>query len=44
MDTTALTLCLDNELPIIVFDLEAKDGMLKVVLGRTIGTLVSSEG
>ncbi len=44
MDTTALTLCLDNELPIIVFDLEAKDGMLKVVLGKTIGTLVSSEG
>jgi uridylate kinase len=44
MDTTALTLCLDNKLPIIVFDLEAKDGMLKAVLGETIGTLVSSEG
>jgi len=44
MDTTALSLCLDNKLPIIVFDLEAKDGMLKAVLGRTIGTLVSSEG
>jgi uridylate kinase len=43
MDTTALTLCLDNELPIIVFDLEAKDGMLQVVLGKTIGTLVTSE-
>ncbi len=44
MDTTALTLCMDNKLPIIVFDLEAKDGMMKAVLGRTIGTLVSSEG
>jgi uridylate kinase len=43
MDTTALTLCLDNKLPIIVFDLEAKDGMQKAVLGKTIGTLVSSE-
>jgi uridylate kinase len=43
MDTTALTLCLDNELPIIVFDLEAKDGMVQVVLGKTIGTLVTSE-
>jgi uridylate kinase len=43
MDTTALSLCLDNKLPIIVFDLEAQDGMLKVVLGETIGTLVSSE-
>ena len=44
MDTTALTLCLDNNLPIIVFNLEAKDGMLQVVMGKTIGTLVSSEG
>jgi uridylate kinase len=43
MDTTALTLCLDNKLPIIVFDLEAKDGMQQVVMGKTIGTLVSSE-
>jgi uridylate kinase len=44
MDTTALTLCLDNKLPIIVFDLEARDGMQQVVLGKTIGTLVTSEG
>jgi len=43
MDTTALTLCLDNDLPIIVFNLETKDGMRQVVLGKTIGTLVSSE-
>jgi uridylate kinase len=43
MDTTALSLCLDNKLPIIVFDLEAQDGMLQAVLGKTIGTLVSSE-
>jgi len=44
MDTTALTLCLDNNLPIIVFDLKEKDGMQQVVLGKAIGTLVSSEG
>jgi uridylate kinase len=44
MDTTALTLCLDNKLPIIVFDLKARDGMLRAVLGGKIGTLVSSEG
>jgi uridylate kinase len=43
MDTTALSLCLDNNLPIIVFDLEAKDGMIKAVLGEPIGTLVISE-
>ncbi len=43
MDTTALSLCLDNKLPIIVFDLEAPDSMRKVVLGESIGTLVTSE-
>lgn len=43
MDATALSLCLDNKLPIIVFDLEAPDSLQKVVLGESIGTLVSSE-
>jgi uridylate kinase len=43
MDATALTLCLDNEIPIIVFDLEARDGMQQAVLGKAIGTLVTSE-
>jgi uridylate kinase len=43
MDSTALSLCLDNGLPIIVFDLATPDGMQKAVLGQPIGTLVSSE-
>jgi uridylate kinase len=43
MDSTALSLCLDNKLPIIVFDLDAKDGLYKAVMGKSIGTLVSSE-
>ena len=43
MDTTALSLCMDNNLPIIVFDLEAPDSMRKVVCGEPIGTLVISE-
>jgi uridylate kinase len=43
MDATALSLCLDNKLPIIVFDLEAHHSIKKVVLGERIGTLVSSE-
>jgi uridylate kinase len=43
MDATALSLCLENKLPIIVFDLEAPGGMEKAVLGKPIGTLVSSE-
>ena len=44
MDTTALSLCLDNKLPIIVFNPESKDGIIKAVLGKSIGTLVTSEG
>ena len=43
MDATALSLCLDNKLPIIVFDLQAHHGMEQAVLGEPIGTLVSSE-
>ncbi len=43
MDATALSLCLDNKLPIIVFNLEANRSMEKAVLGEPIGTLVSSE-
>ncbi len=42
MDATALSLCLENKLPIIVFDLRAPRGMEKVVKGESIGTLVSS--
>jgi uridylate kinase len=43
MDTTALSLCMDNKLPIIVFDLEPKDSIVKSVRGELIGTLVTSE-
>jgi uridylate kinase len=43
IDTTALSLCMDNKLPIIVFDFDAKDGIIKAVLGEPIGTLVISE-
>ncbi|OGO43102.1 MAG: UMP kinase [Chloroflexi bacterium RBG_16_58_8] len=43
MDTTALSLCMDNRLPIIVFDLAAPDSIVKSVLGEPMGTLVSSE-
>jgi len=42
MDATALSLCLENKLPIIVFDLQAPHSMEKVVKGEPIGTLVSS--
>ncbi len=44
MDATALSLCLENMLPIIVFDLNAPHSMEKAVAGEAIGTLVLSEG
>jgi len=43
MDATALSLCLENKLPIIVFDLRALHSIEKAVIGEPIGTLVSSE-
>ncbi len=43
MDATALSLCLENKLPIIVFDLLAPRGIERVIAGDPIGTLVSSE-
>lgn len=41
MDATAISLCMDNHLPIIVFDLFKKDNIRRAVLGQNIGTLVS---
>jgi uridylate kinase len=42
MDSTALSLCMDNKLPIIVFDLTGEGNLLRLVEGdRTVGTLVS---
>lgn len=40
MDLTAFTLCQENELPIIVFDMNKKGNLKKVVSGKKIGTLV----
>jgi len=42
MDATALSLCLENKLPIIVFDLQAPHSLERAVAGETIGTLVSA--
>jgi len=43
MDATALSLCLENKLPIIVFDLQAPNSIEHAVSGDPIGTLVYSE-
>jgi uridylate kinase len=40
MDTTALTLCMENKLPIVVFGLQQKDSIKRVIWGEPIGTLV----
>jgi uridylate kinase len=42
MDSTALSLCMENQLPIIVFDLKATNSIVRAVQGETIGTLVDS--
>ena len=41
MDTTAFTLSKENELPIIVFDINTKGNLTKVVMGEKVGTKVS---
>ena len=42
MDSTALTLCMDNDLPIIVFDMNVPGNIRRVVYGDPIGTIVST--
>ncbi|MEJ2699009.1 MAG: UMP kinase [Desulfuromonadales bacterium] len=43
MDATATSLCMDNNLPIVVFNLTARGNIKKVVLGEDIGTIVKGE-
>lgn len=40
MDNTALTLCMDNSIPILVFELMKSGNVKKAVLGETIGTII----
>ena len=44
MDTTAISLCMENALPIIVFDLTKSGNIRRIVLGEPVGSIVSSEG
>jgi uridylate kinase len=43
MDSTALSLCLENKLPIIVFDLQAERSLERVISGEHIGTLINDD-
>src|SRR5438067_12406009 len=43
MDSTAFSLCMDNKVPIIVFDMMNKQNIRDAVLGKTVGTIVTVE-
>ena len=40
MDTTAITLCMENKTPILVFALNDKDSIIRAVKGEKIGTII----
>ncbi|MBI5454930.1 MAG: UMP kinase [Deltaproteobacteria bacterium] len=42
MDTTAISLCMDNSLPIIVFSMKTPGNLIRIVKGEEIGTIVSA--
>lgn len=44
MDTTAVSLCMDNDLPIVVFNLEDQGNIARVLAGEKIGTMVTANG
>jgi len=44
MDTTAISLCMENALPIVVFDLTRPGNIKRIVLGEPVGSIVSSGG
>lgn len=43
MDSTAISLCMDNDLPIIVFDLNHPGNMKRVIMGEKLGTMICPE-
>jgi uridylate kinase len=44
MDVTAFSLCEQNKLPIIIFDLQEQQSIERVVCGEKVGTIVTSGG
>jgi len=43
MDSTASTLCMDNNIPVIVFSIKEPDNIIKVLTGNNIGTYIAKE-
>ena len=44
MDSTALSLCMDNNLPIHVFNMDDERNIGRIVAGERVGTIISSQG
>jgi uridylate kinase len=44
LDAAAVSLCMENDLPIVVFDLDAHENILRAVRGEEVGTIISKEG
>jgi len=42
MDSTSVSLCMDNKLPMIIFNIREKSSIKKVLMGEKIGTLVGT--
>ena len=42
MDSTSVSLCMDNKLPMVIFNVEQKDSIKRVLLGEKIGTTVGA--
>jgi uridylate kinase len=42
MDAAAVSLCMENDLPIVVFDLNQPDNITRVAVGEPVGTRISS--
>jgi uridylate kinase len=43
MDSTAITLCMDNDIKILVFGLDNPDNILRAAMGEHIGTIIEGE-
>ena len=43
MDATAISLCMDNKLPIVVFNLRTRGNLRRVIMGEPVGTTVTAE-
>jgi uridylate kinase len=44
LDATAVSLCMDNDLPIVVFDMNASGQIRAAALGEGVGTLIDGDG